>query len=592
MPWAIFNRPSIQLGTLKAFLRNREQNVTVTTLHPFLEAARAIGPDTYRILCANGWAGEALYAGLLFPDRRDRAENVFLRSLGKKAARGLPAFDILASRLNEQLDDWLARQDFAGCALTGFSVCFNQLTASLLAAGRLKKIRPDLPIVFGGSSCAPGLAGAMLEVFPQIDYIIAGEGETPLASLCRFLDGRADTPGNGVFLRGGGSAGRQAFFRPGCCEIADLDHLPLPDFDDYFTELRASGLNVIPGLPIEFSRGCWWNRCAFCNLNLQWGGYRSKSSGRMLREVEQLRSRYRCLDFFFTDNCLPPAEGKRFFSSLSQSDTDVHFFGEIRPLGKAENYALYRRGGLNSVQIGVEAFSDSLLKKMNKGVSAMDNIAAVKDCTGAGIRLDGNLILEFPASTEEEVEETLRCLDFVLPFQPLKSAAFFLGHGSPAWTSPGEYNIRAVRPHPFNRMLYPEEILSRLRMLVEYGIGERQRQKAIWRPVRKKMKAWAEFHNGRKDAAPPLTYRDGGSFIIIRQERPGRPVLHHRLSGPSRDIYLACSRPATKKDLLRRFPSFAGEQLTAFLGDLERKYLLFRSNDRFLALAVRQSHTL
>ena len=33
----------------------------------------------------------------------------------------------------------------------------------------------------------------------------------------------------------------------------------------------------------------------------------------MLREVELLRKRYRCLDFCFTDNALPPAEADRFF---------------------------------------------------------------------------------------------------------------------------------------------------------------------------------------------------------------------------------------------------------------------------------------
>lgn len=592
LPWAIFNRPSIQLGALKSFLCSGEKAYTVTAFHPYLDAARCLGPDTYRIVCANGWAGEALYAALLFPERFDRAGEVFHRSLGKKAARNLPAFDVLASRLDRQLDDWLSRHDFSGCGLAGFSVCFSQLAASLLAAARLKKIRPDLPIVFGGSSCAPGLAGAMLEVFPQIDYIVAGEGETPLSNLCRFLDGRADSPGSGVFRRSGASSGQAAPFRTGCCEIPNVDQLPLPNFDDYFAELRSSALNVIPGLPVEFSRGCWWNRCAFCNLNLQWGGYRFKSSERMLREVEYLGSRHRCLDFYFTDNCLPPAEADRFFAARSRSDTDVHFFGEIRPLRKPASYARSRLGGLESVQIGIEALSDSLLKKMNKGVSTMANIAAMKYCTEAGIRLDGNLILEFPASTAEEVAETLRCLDFVLPFQPLKPAAFFLGHGSPAWTRPGEYKIRAIRPHPFNRRLYPEKILARLGMLIEYGIGDRRHQKRLWRPVRRKMMAWADFHNRRKDPSPPLTYREGGDFIIIRQERPGRPVLHHRLRGPSRAIYLGCSEPVTKNELLRRHSSVSEEQLTGFLDDLERKHLLFRNNDGFLALAVRRPVTL
>lgn len=586
MPWAIFNRPSIQLSTLKGYLQQQEDTITVTAFHPCLEAAKIIGTETYRLLSEKCWAGEALYCSLLFPGQRDAAGEVFRRNLGHKSVRALPDFDRLAGQLDSQLDDWLARLALADCDLVGFSVCFSQLPATLLAARRLKQLRPRLPIVLGGSTCAPAIASSLLTAFPEIDFVIAGEGEVPLLSLCRYLAGTSPEPGPRVLARS-----RPASAEPSSLEhsgqIADIDSLPVPDYADYFAELRRTGLNFIPALPVEFSRGCWWNRCAFCNLNLQWHGFRRKSSERMLREVEQLCQKYRCLDFCFTDNSLPPAEADRFFAATAKLELDLSFFGEIRTVKKAETFARYRRGGLRSVQIGIEAFADSLLLKMNKGTTVMDNVAAMKYCLEAGIRLDGNLILEFPSSTAEEVAETLQVLDFVLPFRPLSAAAFFLGHGSPAWQRPGDFGITSRRPHPWNRRLYPPEILAQLTMLIDAGKGGQGRQHRLWRPVRAKMREWAEFHRQRTDQGPALSYRDGGEFIIIRQERPGQPVLHHRLHGLSRRLYLACATPVARKTLLKKSKSVTGQQLDAFLGDLEQKRLLFRHNDLCLALAVR-----
>ncbi|MHB8808473.1 MAG: RiPP maturation radical SAM C-methyltransferase [Desulfobulbaceae bacterium] len=589
MPWAIFNRPSIQLSALKGYLQQQGGGITVTACHPYLETAKAITTETYRLLSEKCWAGEALYSSLLFPGQRDAARQVFRRNLGPKAARALPDFDRLAGQLDRQLDEWLARLDLTGCDLVGFSVCFSQLPATLLAARRLKRLQPGLPIVLGGSTCAPAIAASLLTVFPEIDFIIAGEGEVPLLSLCRYLTGHVPDPGPRVLtrVRVHRPALVESFTLDHADQIADLDTLPVPGYEEYFSELRRTGLNFIPALPVEFSRGCWWNRCAFCNLNLQWRGFRRKSSERMLQEVELLRQKYRCLDFCFTDNSLPPAEADRFFAATGKLDHDLSFFGEIRTVKKAETFRRYRRGGLRSVQIGIEAFADSLLAKMSKGTTVMDNVAAMKYCLAADIRLDGNLILEFPSSTTEEVAETLRVLDFVLPFRPLAAAAFFLGHGSPVWQRPGEFGITSRQPHPWNRSLYPREILAQLAMLIDIGQGDRGRQHSLWHPVRAKMKEWAEFHRQRTDPHPALSYRDGGEFIIIRQELPGQPVLHHRLHGLSRQLYLACATPVARKTLLKDNKSITGHQIDAFLGDLELKRLLFRHNDQCLALAVR-----
>jgi len=107
--------------------------------------------------------------------------------------------------------------------------------------------------------------------------------------------------------------------------------------------------------------------------------------------------------------------------------------------------------------------------------------------------------------------------------------------------------------------------------------------------VKAKVKKWQEYHRNRnKTEKLLLCFRDGGDFLIIRQELPDARVLHHRLRGISRQIYLACEEINDLPALAGMFPSFSTLQIERFLDDLAAKRLVFREKDRFLALAVRQ----
>jgi len=563
MPWAIFNRPSIQLGALKASLKKEFPGYLIDCHHPYLSAAQTIGLEYYRTISENPWAGEALYSGLLFHKGDDKAQKLFCRELHKKSKKISERFDSISEQLDGQFDNWLASHDFSNCDLLGLSICFSQLIPSLYAARKIKKKYPELPILFGGSTCTPAVGTSLMQTFPYIDYILTGEGEQPLAALVRHIGYQEPFPGKNILRR---EKSNRAPFSLENWETNKLADLPTPDYDDYFQELTAQHLSFIPELPIEFSRGCWWNKCTFCNLNLQWCGYRFKDHEKMLTEVKTLSNRYQCLDFFFTDNALPPKEAKRFFQKTARHPRDHHFFAEIRVPKSSTECGIYQQGGLQSIQVGIEAFSDSLLLRMKKGTSVIDNIAAMKFSMATDIRLDGNLILDFPGSTDQEAKETLDVLDAVLPYRPLQAASFFLGQGSPVSSQPGQYGIRATTQHPNNRLLFPAEILSGLDLLIKGYRGDRKEQQKRWQPVRKKIAAWTTFHENRAPTCKPaLSLRDGETFILLRQELPDQPTLHHRLKGLSRKIYLACDQPITKKELLQRFKMIKEEQLTIYI---------------------------
>ncbi|KAB2887687.1 MAG: hypothetical protein F9K32_19075, partial [Desulfobulbaceae bacterium] len=348
MPWALFNRPSLQLAALKAYVE-REMEAEILTRHPFLDVAAAIGIDAYRRISASSWAGEALFAPLLFPGQRQKARDLFNSSLHRPApGEKRLDFDELVSRIAEACDDWLARNDLSGSRLIGFSVCFGQLLPSLHLSRRISENGLDARIVFGGSSCCGDTGRALLRHFPWIDHVVDGEGEQALLGLCRYLAKNAAEMPARVLSRDSG---------PSPCprhQSEGLDNLPTPDYRPYFAEIKTifQELPFIPVLPVEFSRGCWWNKCTFCNLNLQWQGYRCKSAERMISEVESLAREYQCLDFTFTDNALPVRQADRFFQRQRELQQDRRFFAEIRAKCETRRLNDYARGGLRTIQVG------------------------------------------------------------------------------------------------------------------------------------------------------------------------------------------------------------------------------------------------
>lgn len=590
MPWSLFNRPSIQLGALKGYLE-KETDYQVDTYHFYLHLAKTLTTGIYNRISLSGWAGEALFSPLLFPEKRDDARKLFYQSLAGKT-RPFPDFDELVARVEQCCRQWLTQIQLIKYNLIGFSLCFSQLFSSLYLAREIKEAdvdklqSSDIPIVFGGSSCSGDIGKSLLDHFPEIDYLVDGEGEQQLLHLCRFLTGQTKFLPEKIRTLHSVPAARSV------SGTLNLDDLPYPDYSKYFQEMHQlfPSRPFIPLLPIEFSRGCWWNKCTFCNLNLQWQDYRFKASERMLKETLHLAKTHGCLNFTFTDNALPPKNGDQYFSSLLKKEMDFDFFAEIRSITDPEKLRLYRKAGLSTVQVGIEALSTLILTRMCKGTTTIDNMAVMKMCSASAIKMEGNLITDFPGTTEDEISETLRNLDFVLPFLPLQTAAFFLGYGSPMYIHSRDFTIQKVIPHAKNRKLFPPDYLKSMTMLINSHKGDKKLQQQLWNPVKQKIHAWQDFHKNRdKTMQHPLHYRDGSTFLIVRQERISKDPLLHRLRGLSREIYLFCERPTKLSSLFASFPTVNEQALQKFIDEMCLKHLMFQEKDRVLSLAVQDT---
>jgi ribosomal peptide maturation radical SAM protein 1 len=600
MPWPLANRPSIQLGTLKSYIKSKAAEVKIDCYHPYLEVGNLLGLKAYNNIAERTWVAESVYAYLLNPKRRSEITDLFSKEYGAKAKGDPPDLENISGQIHRLHQSKHLNLDWSSYDLIGFSICLSQLTSSLYMIREIRNHHPHCPIAVGGSSCAGELGYSLLANSPEIDFVVSGEGELPLLTLINRIK-------NGD-LKGDDSAGllwrdkQGNIAGGGLKQLANLKELPVPDYSDYFEQLsRQSHLsNLIPNLPMETSRGCWWHRiksgsvaraCKFCNLNLQWRGYRSKEAIQVAREMEELASRHSSLKFSFADNILDSRKLKGLFKSITELDRSFEIFTELRASVSRGDLIQMRRAGVNQVQIGVEALSTSLLGKINKGTTAIQNIELMKHCEEMGIHHSSNLILGFPTSDGRDVEETLYNLKFVLPYQPLRKVRFWLGQNSPVDLNPEQFGIRSVANHPYYKKLLPDSLADSLCLMIKTYIGDRTKQKKLWRPVAKELDSWKEQYNSlRKDhfPAPLLGYRDGGDFLLIRRRSENYEMETFRLKGSSRGIYRFCETRRTQGQILNEFPSFAEDQLQNFISHMVAKRLMFQEGEQVLSLAVNE----
>jgi ribosomal peptide maturation radical SAM protein 1 len=600
-PWPLYTRPSIQMGTLKTFLHARIPDLQIDAFHSYLSVAEAIGYRLYHEISERSWLAESMYAALLYPERIKKVEALFRKEVPAKAKLRKIKFKTLTNRIKKATDAFIRSQNWQVYGLLGFTISLCQLTSALYVIKRIKKKFPDLMIVVGGAS-TPGIAAAgILNNFPEIDIVVNGEGEIPLFQIIQHL--RRKPPDldlskvQGVFTRLTDTQLRdQASFS----QLSALNELRAPDYDDYFELLKTFDprKSFFPTLPVETSRGCWWKRavgpvkvsgCAFCNLNLQWNGYRSKPALQVANEIDYLTGRHRTLSVAIMDNVLPKKEAIDMFKQIAGLDKDLRLFGEVRATTPWRELKAMRDCGMREVQIGIEALSSGLLKRLHKGTSAIQNLEIMKNCEALGIRSISNLILQFPGSNEQDVTETLRALEFARPFYPLKAVSFWMGLGSPVWQHSKKFGIQAVFNHPNWSFLFPEEICRTLPLMIQAYRGDLTYQKQIWKPVKKKILDWqkqyAETQSGPGDM-PILSYRDGSDFMIIRHERFRAEPTVHRLTGASREIYLFCRKHRPIKAIFSAFPDISHDTIVKFLSMMVDKKLMFAEKNKYLSLAA------
>jgi radical SAM superfamily enzyme YgiQ (UPF0313 family) len=294
--------------------------------------------------------------------------------------------------------------------VVGCSILHANRWGGIEVARAAKRIDPAVTVVFGGVG-ATFLWEHLLQHFPEIDYVVLGEGERTFARLVAALatDG-GEAPGAipGLALRQNGRPARTAASDP----IDDLDALPMPGRDFDLSH-------------VSLTRGCASN-CRFCGSPAFWGRrVRSHSAAYFVEQLARVRARGRRFlyvsDDTFTLNRRRVIEVCR---TIVARRLDIAWAAISRvDAVDAEVLGWMRRAGCIQISYGVESGSPEIRRRLNKSIRNAQIRRAFEVTQRYGIMARAYFIYGCPGETRETIQASI---DLMRDIQPLACVFYIL----------------------------------------------------------------------------------------------------------------------------------------------------------------------
>ena len=256
---------------------------------------------------------------------------------------------------------------------------------SFLTARIAKETVPDATVIYGGVN-ATFTAAEVLGGVPAIDYILKGEAELSMLSLC----GR---------LFGGKRSGLDEI--PGLCRrsatgvvenrprrIDDLSVLPIPD-RDLLGDFYRLEMEFIGGEAdfIMTSRGCP-AACNFCSASRMFpGGVRLRPMDPVMTEIEGLCSRRNLAGLKLFDSTFTACRDhvERFCSEVKRFN--LKWECEVRAdTVDAPLLRLMKESGCYYINVGMETTCARHLRQIAKGITPGQVLDTLAVCGKLGIR--------------------------------------------------------------------------------------------------------------------------------------------------------------------------------------------------------------
>lgn len=452
-PFAKIDWPSLGLHILQACAK--KAGFTVNVFYANLAMAAWISEETYQLIADTKLLGEAIFSRSAY---------------NKKLSNPFEQIESVAikERLTEiesKLDVWLANltnEVFRNkYQVVGSTTSYDQINSSIALINYAKGINPNLITILGGANCQGDLGRGLLSLSDNIDYIFSGESEITFPKFLKDI-----------------SMGRYPSEQIIHERLCNLNDIPVPDYDDYLRQLAFfmpdSSLNTEKKyyLSYETSRGCWWgqkHRCNFCGATTEMK-YREKSPEKVISDLKYITSTFQTNRIIMSDLIMPHNYFNSLLPRLAKEFRNIRIFYEIKSNVTFEQLLLLKKAGIYGVQPGIETLSTSLLKKMNKGVTARQNISLLRNARTLDIKLSWVFIVKYPGDTEQEYEEISKLIPMIIHFNPpyAISPVLFLRF-SPLFNFYEKFKIKKLLPDPKYQKCFP---LDSIPKIAYYYTGE------------------------------------------------------------------------------------------------------------------------
>jgi radical SAM superfamily enzyme YgiQ (UPF0313 family) len=393
-----------------------------------------------------------------------------------------PRFEL--ARYGERLAASAASFDPLHAALTGeptlIDTTLDELTRELMAqrpdvvavtapfpgnvygafrmARTIRAVAPDTTLILGGGWVNTELRSLRdPRVFDYFDYITLDDGERPLLNLLTQLSGRPAALVR-TYVRRGGEVKlendlTQHDIPQSDTGIPTYDGLPLDQYVSLMEMLNPMHRLWSDGRwnKITLAHGCYWKKCSFCDVSLDYiGRYDKPSTDLVLRRIEALIAETGETGFHLVDEAAPPAGLRALAKRLIAEKLSITWWGNIRfeKTFTSELCDLLAQAGCVAVSGGLEVASDRLLELMKKGVTVEQVARVTRAFTDAGIMVHAYLMYGFPTETVQDTVDALERVRQLFAAGCIQSAywhRFTATAHSPIGLSPAEYGI-TLRP--------------------------------------------------------------------------------------------------------------------------------------------------
>lgn len=303
-----------------------------------------------------------------------------------------------------------AKPDVVGISMADATQSVQALILGML----LKQHLPAIHITMGGAYLTQW--ALLMEndqhelLFSATDSAVCGEGEIPFVQL---LDGRqnsdslTDVP-NLIYREGTGRI-RQS---PDLV-FTDLAEQAPPDFSDLDLSAYLIPEPVLPYMP---TRGCYWQRCAFCQNRISKyrpRPYQCVPVDKAVQELSALAKKHNCRHFHFCSDVIDADFLDAFSRQLLDSQVSIYWHTNLR----AENRysaGLCRQladAGLTSVAIGMESGCQTTLDMMDKGLDISTLEQTLEHFYTSGVATQVTGIFGFPGESEAGAQLTVEFLE-------------------------------------------------------------------------------------------------------------------------------------------------------------------------------------
>lgn len=349
---------------------------------------------------------------------------------------------------NERLanDPVLIETDCFGISL----VYDHQMTHAVYLARALKERWPEKKVIFGGTAISQLYKylkdkTQIKRFFGLCDAIIAGEGETAIceiASIGKDFHRESDVAN---LISYDGTRDEVVF--PKRIHYEDVKSLGRPlyayPWDSYLAPAR--GINYAP------TRGCYWNRCTFCdyglNTDMPTSPWRERKVEQVVEDLQHTCQEEQVKYVYFAVDVMAPGYIERLSDAIVDAGLDIRWSAEMRmeKIFSPERCRKMVKSGCVCISFGMESGNQRILDLIDKGTKIDYMAATMKNFAEAGAAVQLMAFTDFPTETPEEKKETF---EFVQNNKDYWSTggmgAFLLTGTSIIAKDPAKFGIRLI----------------------------------------------------------------------------------------------------------------------------------------------------